>query len=45
MELEIRSYTRDRIPDVLDFERRLRAEEDDWGWEIDENYIKSMERS
>lgn len=29
MELEIQAYTKDRIPDVLDFERRLRKEEED----------------
>ena len=28
MELEIQMYTKDRIPDVLDFEKRLRKEED-----------------
>lgn len=44
MELEIRTYTKDRIQDVLDFERRLRREED-WGWEIDQAYVKAVERS
>ena len=38
MELVIEEYSRDRIPAVLEFERRLREEEDFWGWEIDENY-------
>ncbi len=45
MELEIQAYTKDRIPDVLDFERRLRREEEDWGWEIDQAYISAVERS
>ena len=26
MELKIQTYTKDRIPDVLDFERRLRRD-------------------
>lgn len=45
MELEIQAYTKDRIPDVLDFERRLRREEEDWGWAIDQAYISAVERS
>ena len=45
MELQIRAYTKDRIPDVLDFERRLRKEEDFWGWEIDQAYVSAVERS
>lgn len=45
MELEIQAYTKERIPDVLDFERRLRREEEDWGWEIDQAYISAVERS
>ena len=40
--IEIVLYTEDRIPDVLEFERQLRAEEDDWGWEIDEKYIRMV---
>lgn len=43
--MEIALYTKDRIPDVLDFERRLREEENFWGWEIDEAYIKSVTAS
>ena len=35
-------YTKERIPDVLAFEKQLRAEEDVWGWEIDDAYIKSV---
>ena len=35
MELKIQTYTKDRIPDVLDFERRLRKEEDFWRWDLE----------
>lgn len=34
--MEIKHYTKDRIPDVLRFERDLRTEESIWGWKIDE---------
>lgn len=43
--MEIRTYTKDRIPDVLDFERRLRREESFWGWEINQDYVSAVERS
>ncbi len=45
MEMRIERYTRDRIPDMLDFEKRLREEENFWGWEIDEAYVKAVEES
>ena len=45
MELEIREYTRERIPDVVRFEQRLREEEDFWGWEIDDAYLRQVEAS
>ena len=45
MKICIKQFTADKIEDVLDFERRLRLEEDFWGWEIDENYIQSVKRS
>lgn len=45
MKLEIQTYTKDKIPDVLDFERRLREEEDFWGWEIDQTYVSAVEKS
>ena len=45
MNLSIRRYTKDRIPDVLDFEKRLREEEDFWGWDIDDAYIQAVEKS
>lgn len=44
-ELMIEKYTKDKIPEVLDFERRLREEESDWGWEIDDAYIRQVEGS
>lgn len=43
--MEIRKYTIERIPEVLQFERDLRAEEDFWGWEIDEKYIADVTAS
>ena len=43
--MKIVEYTIDRIPDVIDFELRLREEEDVWGWEIDEEYLKSVKES
>ncbi|MCH5287255.1 MAG: GNAT family N-acetyltransferase [Christensenellaceae bacterium] len=45
MRLEIKRYTKDKIPDVLDFENRLRAEESFWGWEINDAYIQAVEKS
>lgn len=43
--MEIKHYTKGRIPDVLNFERNLRAEENFWGWEIDEKYIADVTKS
>lgn len=43
--LEIKTYTRDKIPDVLDFEKRLREEENFWAWEINQTYISAVENS
>lgn len=43
--MKILPYTEQRIEDVLDFERRLREEEDVWGWEIDEAYIAQVKQS
>ena len=45
MEIEIRPYTAERIDDVVRFETDLRAEEDVWGWEIDEEYLESVKKS
>ena len=44
-DLQILPYTREQIEDVLTFERRLREEENFWGWEIDEAYEAAVERS
>lgn len=43
--MEIREYTKERIPDVLRFERDLRTEENFWGWELDEKYIADVTAS
>lgn len=43
--MEIRQYTKDRISDVLQFEHDLRAEENFWGWDIDEKYIADVTSS
>ena len=45
MNIEIRPYTAEKIDDVLQFESDLRKEEDFWGWEIDEDYKKSVAAS
>lgn len=45
MKIEIKEYIKDRMGDVLAFEKRLREEEDVWGWEIDEAYVRSVEKS
>ena len=45
MNLEVKQYTKDKIPDVLDFEKRLREEETFWGWEINDAYIQAVEKS
>lgn len=43
--MEIIRYTKDRIPDVLRFEHDLRAEENFWGWEINDAYVASVTAS
>ena len=45
MNLDVKRYTKDKIPDVLDFENRLREEESFWGWEINDAYIRAVEES
>lgn len=45
MEVEVKIFTKELIPDALDFELRLRKEEDFWGWQIDDEYISSVEKS
>jgi len=41
----IQPYTTERIADVIRFEKDLRAEENFWGWEIDDAYIQSVKQS
>ena len=41
--MEVLDFTREMIPDVIDFERRLRIEEPFYNWEIDEAYQKRVE--
>ena len=41
----IEQYRKDLIPDVLQFEYDLRAEENFWGWEIDEKYMADVTAS
>ena len=43
--MEIRHYTKECIPDALNFERDLRAEENFWEWKIDEKYIADVTES
>ncbi len=43
--MEIKCYTKERIPDVIQFEKELRREEDFWGWKIDEKYCSNVEKS
>ena len=43
--MEIKQYTKELIPDILQFERDLRSEENFWGWEIDEKYIADVTAS
>lgn len=45
MKINIEEFTADRIPDVIDFELRLREEEDFWGWDIDDAYKASVQNS
>ena len=45
MNVTIKKYTKENINDVIEFELWLRKEESFWGWEIDDNYIKSIENS
>ena len=43
--IEIKHYTKDQIPDVLQSERDLRSEENFWGLEIDKKYIVDVTAS
>ena len=42
MQIEIRTYTKERIKDVIQFENDLHDEENFWGWEIDDEYKRSV---
>lgn len=41
--MEVLDFTREMIPDVIDFERRLRVEEPFYSWDIDEAYQRKVE--
>lgn len=41
----IKQFTKDLIDDVITFEKQLRVEEDVWGWDINEEYIKKLHDS
>ncbi|WP_296627739.1 N-acetyltransferase [uncultured Negativibacillus sp.] len=43
--IKVVRYTREKIPDVLQFEKDLRKEEDFWNWSIDESYVQSVTKS
>lgn len=43
--MEIKRYTKNCIQDAIEFERKLRTEEDTWGWKIDERYIEAVTNS
>lgn len=45
MKIEILKFTKDKIDDVIEFELNLRKEENFWGWEINDQYIKSVNDS
>lgn len=45
MKAEISPFTKDRIEDVIQFERDLRTEEDFWNWEIDAAYLRKVKQS
>ena len=45
MHFDIRPYTESRINDVIAFEKELRAQEDVWGWDIDDAYLESVKNS
>ena len=45
IDIRIEQFTLDRVSDVLDFEKRLREEENVWGWEIDDAYTAAVQAS
>lgn len=42
MEIAIKTYTKNEIEDVIQFEKNLRLEENFGGWEINEAYMISV---
>lgn len=45
MKIDIQKFTKDKIDDVIEFELNLRKEENFWGWEINDRYVKSVKDS
>ena len=43
--MDVLAFTSEMIPDVIEFERRLRVEEPFYNWEIDEAYQKRVEET
>lgn len=43
--MKIVRYEKELIDDVIAYEKDLRKEESDWGWEINEEYIKNVTSS
>lgn len=43
--IDIQKFTKDKIDDVIEFELNLRKEENFWGWEINDRYVKSVKDS
>ncbi|MDO5330835.1 MAG: hypothetical protein Q4F15_05405 [Bacillota bacterium] len=45
MDITVRRYDKTLVDDVVTFELSLREEEDFWGWEIGDTYIKNVRES
>lgn len=43
--ITIEKFTKERIPDIIEFEQNLRKEEDFWFWDIDDKYISALANS
>lgn len=43
--MKIRQFTREQIPDVLDFEKHLREGEPFYSWDIGDTYVRAVENS
>lgn len=44
MDTTVKRYKKALIDDVVAFELALRQEEDFWGWEIDDDYIRNVSK-